>query len=111
MHVGARSSRETLPITLPPIRKRSRAFSSRSHGALVARATSAVTGMLNRVMCGRVDQHTPPSELARLLEVALAAGVDPEGKPSWNVPPSRGLPVVTEAPPVTDDGQNSGGTK
>jgi putative SOS response-associated peptidase YedK len=47
-------------------------------------------------MCGRVDIHTPPSQLARLLEVALAAGVDPDGRPSWNVAPTRGLPVVTE---------------
>ena len=47
-------------------------------------------------MCGRVDIHTRPSQLARLLEAALAAGVDPDGRPSWNVPPTRGLPVVTE---------------
>jgi putative SOS response-associated peptidase YedK len=47
-------------------------------------------------MCGRVDIHTPPSQLARLLDVALAAGVDPDGRPSWNVPPTRGIPVVTE---------------
>ncbi len=47
-------------------------------------------------MCGRVDIHTPPSELARLLETALAAGVDPEGRPSWNVPPARGVPVIVE---------------
>jgi putative SOS response-associated peptidase YedK len=61
--------------------------------------------MLEGIMCGRVDQHTPPSELARLLEVALAAGVDPDGKPSWNVPPTRGLPVVTDARPITDLGE------
>ncbi|MGH9917368.1 MAG: SOS response-associated peptidase, partial [Nitrososphaerales archaeon] len=47
-------------------------------------------------MCGRVDIHTPPSELARILETALAAGVDPDGRPSWNVPPSRGVPVIVE---------------
>jgi putative SOS response-associated peptidase YedK len=47
-------------------------------------------------MCGRVDIHTPPSELARLLETAMALGVDPEGRPSWNVPPSRGVPVIVE---------------
>jgi len=47
-------------------------------------------------MCGRVDIHTPPSELARLLDTAMAAGVDPEGRPSWNVAPSRGVPVVVE---------------
>jgi putative SOS response-associated peptidase YedK len=52
--------------------------------------------MLGTLMCGRVDIHTPPSQLARLLEVALAAGVDPDGRPSWNVPPTRGLPVVIE---------------
>ena len=62
-------------------------------------------------MCGRVDQHTPPSELARLLEVALAAGVDPDGKPSWNVPPTRGLPVITDVRPVTEDGEKGEGTQ
>jgi len=49
-------------------------------------------------MCGRVDIHTPPSELARVLEAQLAAGVDPEGKPSFNVAPSRAVPAV-----VADD--------
>jgi putative SOS response-associated peptidase YedK len=49
-------------------------------------------------MCGRVDIHTPPAELARLLEAALAPGVDPDGRPSWNVAPSRGIPVVLEEP-------------
>jgi putative SOS response-associated peptidase YedK len=47
-------------------------------------------------MCGRVDIHTPPSELARLLEAAMTLGVDPEGRPSWNVAPSRGVPVIVE---------------
>jgi putative SOS response-associated peptidase YedK len=56
-------------------------------------------------MCGRVDLHTPPAQLARLLEVALAQGVDPEGTPSWNVPPTRRLYAVTEHRPLTDDGR------
>ena len=47
-------------------------------------------------MCGRVDIHTPPSQLARMLEVQLAAGVDPEGRPSYNVPPARGIPTITD---------------
>jgi len=43
-------------------------------------------------MCGRVDLHTPPSQLARLLtQVALAQGVDPDVCPSWNVPPTSRL--------------------
>lgn len=45
-------------------------------------------------MCGRVDIHTPPSELARALEAQLAAGVDPEGRPSWNVGPTRPVPAL-----------------
>jgi putative SOS response-associated peptidase YedK len=47
-------------------------------------------------MCGRVDIHSPPSELSRLLETALAAGVDPDGRPSWNVGPTRALPAVVQ---------------
>jgi putative SOS response-associated peptidase YedK len=47
-------------------------------------------------MCGRVDIHTPPSELARLLDAAMALGLDSEVRPSWNVPPSRGVPVIVE---------------
>jgi putative SOS response-associated peptidase YedK len=56
-------------------------------------------------MCGRVDLHTPPAQLARLLEVALAQGVDPDGAPSWNVPPTHRLYAVTEVHPRTDDGR------
>ncbi len=47
-------------------------------------------------MCGRVDIHTPPAQLARALEAQLAAGVDPEGRPSWNVGPSRAVPAIVE---------------
>jgi putative SOS response-associated peptidase YedK len=64
-------------------------------------------------MCGRVDLHTPPAQLARLLDVALAQGVDPEGKPSWNVPPTMRLYAVTESRaaaeprPLTDEDTRS----
>jgi len=47
-------------------------------------------------MCGRVDIHTPPAELARALEAQLAAGVDPEGRPSWNVAPTRSVPALVD---------------
>src|SRR5579885_3347983 len=47
-------------------------------------------------MCGRVDIHTPPEQLARVLEAQLAAGVDPEGRPSWNVGPTRAIPALVE---------------
>ena len=42
-------------------------------------------------MCGRIALYTPPQRLARLLEATLAAGLDPEGRPSWNVGPQRTL--------------------
>ncbi len=42
-------------------------------------------------MCGRVALFTPPVRLAKLLDATLAAGVEPEGHPSWNVGPQRRL--------------------
>jgi putative SOS response-associated peptidase YedK len=60
-------------------------------------------------MCGRIDLHTPPAQLARLLEVQLAQGVDPEGEPSWNVAPSRLLYAVVESRRDAD-GRESQGT-
>ena len=47
-------------------------------------------------MCGRVALFSPPVRLARLLDAALAAGIDPEGHPSWNVGPQQPLFAVTE---------------
>jgi putative SOS response-associated peptidase YedK len=47
-------------------------------------------------MCGRVALFSPPARLARLLDAALAAGIEPEGHPSWNVGPLRRLYGVNE---------------
>jgi putative SOS response-associated peptidase YedK len=48
-------------------------------------------------MCGRIALYTPPRALARLLDAALAAGLDPEATPpSWNVAPTRTLFGVAE---------------
>lgn len=50
-------------------------------------------------MCGRIALYTPPRALARLLDAALAAGLDPEAAaPSWNVGPTRTLFGVTGDP-------------
>ncbi len=46
-------------------------------------------------MCGRIALYSPPSRLARFLDAALAAGLDPEGRPSWNVAPQRHLFAAT----------------
>jgi putative SOS response-associated peptidase YedK len=42
-------------------------------------------------MCGRIALYTPPARLARLLEAAIAAGVETTSEPSWNVSPQRTL--------------------
>jgi putative SOS response-associated peptidase YedK len=42
-------------------------------------------------MCGRIALYTPPLRLSRLLDAALAAGIDLETPPSWNVGPQRTL--------------------
>ena len=47
-------------------------------------------------MCGRVALFTPPVRLARLLDAALAAGLEPEGHPSWNVGPQQRLFAVAD---------------
>ena len=47
-------------------------------------------------MCGRIALFSPPSRLARLLEAALAAGLDPDQEPSWNVGPRQQLLAVSE---------------
>ena len=47
-------------------------------------------------MCGRIALFSPPVRLARLLDAALAAGIDPEGHPSWNVGPLRRLYAAAE---------------
>lgn len=46
-------------------------------------------------MCGRIALFTPPIRLARFLDAALAAGIDPEGRPSWNVGPQQTLFALT----------------
>jgi putative SOS response-associated peptidase YedK len=47
-------------------------------------------------MCGRVAMFTPPARLARLLEASLAAGVNPEAPPHWNIGPQRTLFALDE---------------
>ncbi|HUV58370.1 MAG TPA: SOS response-associated peptidase [Acidimicrobiales bacterium] len=47
-------------------------------------------------MCGRIALFSPPIRFARLLDATLAAGIDPDGRPSWNVGPQRRLFAVAE---------------
>lgn len=47
-------------------------------------------------MCGRIALFSPPIRFARLLDATLAAGLEEEFRPSWNVGPQRRLFGVTE---------------
>jgi len=47
-------------------------------------------------MCGRIALYSPPIRFARLLNATLAAGLEKEVHPSWNVGPQRRLFGVTE---------------
>jgi putative SOS response-associated peptidase YedK len=47
-------------------------------------------------MCGRVALFSPPARLARFLDAALAAGLEMDAQPSWNVGPQRRLFGVRE---------------
>ncbi len=55
----------------------------------------AIPGRMG-AMCGRIALFTPPAHLARFLNAALAAGLDPDGQPSWNVGPQRTLFAASE---------------
>ena len=62
-------------------------------------------------MCGRLTLYTPPDHLARIFGADLEAGLDPEGRPSWNVPPTRSILAVTAertAEGADDDGGAGG---
>ncbi|NNN08155.1 MAG: SOS response-associated peptidase [Acidimicrobiaceae bacterium] len=47
-------------------------------------------------MCGRIALYSPPIRFTRLLDATLAAGLDDETRPSWNVGPQRRLFGVAE---------------
>lgn len=55
-------------------------------------------------MCGRFSLYTPPSRLARLFDAELAAGVDPDGRPRWNVAPTDDV-LALRARAVPKDGE------
>ena len=49
-------------------------------------------------MCGRFALFTPPARMARYFGAALAEGVDPEHRPSWNVAPTDEVLGVRDRP-------------
>ena len=57
-------------------------------------------------MCGRIALYSDPDYLARIFDAELGIDVDPDGRPSWNVPPTRSILAIAD---VTDgSGEKSG---
>jgi len=49
-------------------------------------------------MCGRLALFSPPASFARYLEATLGTAYATEPSPSWNVPPTSGIPGLLLAP-------------
>ena len=46
-------------------------------------------------MCGRISLYSDPDYLARIFDSQLGPDVDPDARPSWNVPPTESVLAVT----------------
>jgi putative SOS response-associated peptidase YedK len=56
-------------------------------------------------MCGRIALYSDPDYLARIFDAELGPDVDPDARPSWNVPPTRSILAIADVPdPDTDPG-------
>ncbi len=49
-------------------------------------------------MCGRISLYSDPDYLARIFGAQLGPDVDPDARPSWNVPPTRTILAVADVP-------------
>jgi len=58
-------------------------------------------------MCGRISLYSDPDYLARIFDAQLGPDVDPDARPSWNVPPTRSILAVA-AVPDADAGSEGG---
>jgi putative SOS response-associated peptidase YedK len=63
-------------------------------------------------MCGRISLYSDPDYLARIFDSQLGPDVDPDARPSWNVPPTRSILAVADVPdaPGIGSGAGAGGT-
>jgi putative SOS response-associated peptidase YedK len=50
-------------------------------------------------MCGRIALYSEPDYLARIFDAVLGPDVDPDGRPSWNIPPTRSILAVADEQP------------
>lgn len=49
-------------------------------------------------MCGRIALYTTPERLSRIFDAELALGIDPDGRPSYNIPPTRSILGIVARP-------------
>jgi len=49
-------------------------------------------------MCGRIALYSEPDFLARVFDAQLAADVEPDRRPSWNIGPMRSILAVAAVP-------------
>jgi putative SOS response-associated peptidase YedK len=49
-------------------------------------------------MCGRISLYSEPDYLARVFDAQLGLDIDPDARPSWNVPPTRSILAVADVP-------------
>jgi len=47
-------------------------------------------------MCGRIALYSDPDYMARIFDAVLGHDVEPDGRPSWNVPPTRSILAVAD---------------
>jgi putative SOS response-associated peptidase YedK len=53
-------------------------------------------------MCGRISLYSDPDYLARIFDAQLGPDVDPDARPSWNIPPTEAILAVADVPDVAD---------
>ena len=60
-------------------------------------------------MCGRIALHSEPDYLARVFDAVLGPDVDPDARPSWNVPPTRSILAIADVSAPGGPGGHDGG--
>ena len=59
-------------------------------------------------MCGRISLYSDPDYLARIFDAQIGFDIDPETRPSWNVPPTRTILAVADVPDAATIGKATG---
>ena len=59
-------------------------------------------------MCGRISLYSDPDYLARIFDAQLGPDVDPDSRPTWNVPPTHTILAVADVPDVPDGPDGEG---